>query len=201
MFGSVMLYAAICDREGTTTTSEGSTSCDITVTNDGSGLDSLDGAVDYEYALLLSFGVVLDGALLEAVSRSTTGINGSSEGIVAVLVKSDTATALNVSVGSVQVLGVQQLDSRQLLVNVSATVPVAGEVQEQQDGVAADAQDLAAGGYMFVAHDHSRDAAASDMPPEPINPVCSGMTAVDPNSSKFSVLLKSARVVSLLQMS
>lgn len=131
-------------RDGTTTYSEGSTSCNITVTPDSTALDALSSATDSEYALLLSFGVVLDGAMLEAVSRSTTGINGSSEGIVSVLVRSDTATALNVSLGSVQVNGVQQLDSRQLLINVSAAVPVA-EDQAQQDGATADAQDLAAG--------------------------------------------------------
>lgn len=38
-----------------------------------------------------------------AVCRSLTGINGSSEGIVGVLVRGDTATALNISLGSVQV--------------------------------------------------------------------------------------------------
>jgi hypothetical protein len=37
------------------------------------------------------------------VCRSLTGINGSSEGIVGVLVRGDTATALNISLGSVQV--------------------------------------------------------------------------------------------------
>jgi hypothetical protein len=35
--------------------------------------------------------------------RSLTGINGSSEGIVGVLVRGDTASALNISLGSVQV--------------------------------------------------------------------------------------------------
>lgn len=38
-----------------------------------------------------------------ASCRSLTGINGSSEGIVGVLVRGDTATALNISLGSVQV--------------------------------------------------------------------------------------------------
>lgn len=37
--------------------------------------------------------------------RSLTGINGSSEGIVGVLVRGDTASALNISLGSVQVRG------------------------------------------------------------------------------------------------
>eukprot|EP00882_Tetradesmus_deserticola_P017196 GHRQ01018409.1.p3 GENE.GHRQ01018409.1~~GHRQ01018409.1.p3 ORF type:complete len:140 (-),score=55.82 GHRQ01018409.1:48-467(-) len=90
---------------------------------------------------MLKFGVVLDGTMLEAVTRSTTGINGSSEGIVAVLVASDTATALNVSLGRVQVLAVQQISNRQLLVNVTATVPV----DAAAEAAAAAMQDLSAG--------------------------------------------------------
>lgn len=136
-------------RDGTTTYSEGSTICDVTVRKDASALDALPSTNGSEYALLLSFGVVLDGALLETVSRSTTGINGSSEGIVSVLIRSDTATALNVTLGSVQVNSVQQLDSRQLLINVSAAVPVPDD-QQQQGGPTADAQDLAAGELIFV---------------------------------------------------
>lgn len=42
--------------------------------------------------------------------RSLTGINGSSEGIVGVLVRGDTASALNISLGNVQV-GVRVLVS------------------------------------------------------------------------------------------
>eukprot|EP00878_Enallax_costatus_P024446 GHUV01026086.1.p1 GENE.GHUV01026086.1~~GHUV01026086.1.p1 ORF type:complete len:468 (+),score=93.20 GHUV01026086.1:848-2251(+) len=139
----VMFSLCIVCRDGTTTYSEGSTTCDVTVRKDASALDALPSTNGSEYALLLSFGVVLDGALLETVSRSTTGINGSSEGIVSVLIRSDTATALNVTLGSVQVNGVQQLDSRQLLINVSAAVPVPGD-QAQQDGPTQEAQDLAA---------------------------------------------------------
>lgn len=41
--------------------------------------------------------------LLLLPCRSLTGINGSSEGIVGVLVRGDTASALNISLGSVQV--------------------------------------------------------------------------------------------------
>jgi hypothetical protein len=110
----------------------------VLLSDGGSVLDSQGAS---KYAILLSFGVVLDGTMLEAVTRSTTGINGSSEGIVAVLVASDTASALNVSLGSVQVLGVQQIGSRQLLVNVSATVPVDAE----GEAAAATTQDLSAG--------------------------------------------------------
>jgi hypothetical protein len=44
---------------------------------------------------------LLDRALLPC--RYLTGINGSSEGIVGVLVRGDTASALNISLGSVQV--------------------------------------------------------------------------------------------------
>eukprot|EP00879_Flechtneria_rotunda_P014074 GHRR01014704.1.p1 GENE.GHRR01014704.1~~GHRR01014704.1.p1 ORF type:complete len:398 (+),score=116.21 GHRR01014704.1:218-1411(+) len=110
-------------RDGTTTSSGGARSCDMSVT--GTALAGVADASDY--AILVSFGVVVDGAALEAVTRSTTGINGSSEGIVAVLIQGDTATALNVSLGDVQVLGVQQIGTRQLLVNVSATVPVPAE--------------------------------------------------------------------------
>ncbi|WIA09604.1 hypothetical protein OEZ85_008996 [Tetradesmus obliquus] len=130
------LFCNIC-RDGSTTSSEGATSCDVSLSDGGSVLDSQGAS---EYAILLSFGVVLDGTLLEAVTRSTTGINGSSEGIVAVLVASDTASALNVSLGSVQVLAVQQISSRQLLVNVSATVPVEAE----GEAAAATTQDLSA---------------------------------------------------------
>ncbi|WIA29687.1 hypothetical protein OEZ86_012169 [Tetradesmus obliquus] len=130
------LFCNIC-RDGSTTSSEGATSCDVSLSDGGSVLDSQGAS---EYAILLSFGVVLDGTLLEAVTRSTTGINGSSEGIVAVLVASDTASALNVSLGSVQVLAVQQIGSRQLLVNVSATVPVEAE----GEAAAATTQDLSA---------------------------------------------------------
>jgi hypothetical protein len=110
----------------------------VSLSDGGSVIDSQGAS---EYAILLSFGVVLEGTMLEAVTRSTTGINGSSEGIVAVLVASDTASALNVSLGSVQVLAVQQIGSRQLLVNVSATVPVDAE----GEAAAATTQDLSAG--------------------------------------------------------
>lgn len=72
--------------------------------------------------------------------HADAGINGSSERIVAVLVRSDTAVALNVTVGSVQVLAVQQIGTRQLLINVSATVPMPAE----QEAVAA-VRDLSAG--------------------------------------------------------
>lgn len=131
-------------RDGTTTYSEGATSCDLSVSDGGSVIDSQSAS---DYAILLSFGVVLDGTTLEAVTRSTTGINGSSKGIVAVLVRGDTASALNVSLGSVKVLAVQQISSRQLLVNVSATVPVPID-----DGAAAATQDLSAGaGVLCVA--------------------------------------------------
>lgn len=58
-----------------------------------------------------------------------------------VLVRGDTASALNISLGSVQVLAVQQINSRQLLVNVSAALPVTA----QQEAAAA-SQDLSAGG-------------------------------------------------------
>jgi hypothetical protein len=94
-----------------------------------------------DVAILLSFGLLLDGTSLEAVSRSLTGINGSSEGIVGVLVRGDTASALNISLGSVQVLAVQQINSRQLLVNVSAALPVTS----QQEAAASASQDLSAG--------------------------------------------------------
>lgn len=67
-----MLPGTDCvSRDGTTTYSEGATSCDITVTGDG--LPSIDAYSTAEYAMLLSFGLVLDGTSLEAVTRSTTG--------------------------------------------------------------------------------------------------------------------------------
>lgn len=81
-----------------------------------------------------------------ACCRSLTGINGSSEGIVGVLVRGDTATALNVSLSSVQVLAVQQVGSRQLLVNVSAALPL------DRDHASGEAlqQDLSAGGHNLL---------------------------------------------------
>jgi hypothetical protein len=94
---------------------------------------------------MLSFGVVLSGASLGAVSRDTTGINGSSEGIVAVLVRSDTASALNVSLEAVTIGGVRQISRRRLLVNVSAAVPF-----NTEDVAAADTQDLSAGGCRWA---------------------------------------------------
>jgi hypothetical protein len=105
--------------------------CDVDV----EGSVSVGGAAS-EYIILLSFGVVLDGTNLASVSRATTGINGSSEGIVAVLVQGDTAAALNVSLHAVEIGGVSQINARQLLVNVSATVPLDAEkaaLQKQQD--------------------------------------------------------------------
>jgi hypothetical protein len=120
----------------------------------------LDSQFASEYAILLSFGVVLDGTMLEAVTRSTTGINGSSEGIVAVLVASDTASALNVSLGSVQVLAVQQISSRQLLVNVSATVPVDAEAE----AAAASTQDLSAGESGMYASSQAQAASSTSVP-------------------------------------
>ena len=93
-----------------------------------------------DYAVLLSFGVVLSGASLGAVSRDTTGINGSSEGIVAVLVRSDAAAALNVTLDAVSIGGVREMARRRLLVNVSAAVPV-----NVEDAALADTRDLSAG--------------------------------------------------------
>lgn len=49
------------------------------------------------------YAVAQCAATTAAVCRSLTGINGSSEGIVGVLVRGDTASALNISLGSVQV--------------------------------------------------------------------------------------------------
>lgn len=123
------LYCDICP-DGLTTLGEGASGCDVRV-------DSL---ATPEYVMMLSFGVVLSGASLRAVSRDTTGINGSSEGIVAVLVRSDTASALNVSLEAVTIGGVRQVSRRQLLVNVSAAVPI-----NTEDAAAADTRDLSAG--------------------------------------------------------
>lgn len=135
------LFCDIC-RDGTTTRSEGATECEVAVSSDGRGVRLDDSLAASDVAILLSFGLLLDGASLEAVSRSLTGINGSSEGIIGVLVRGDTASALNVSLGSVQVLAVQQINSRQLLVNVSAAVPVSSS---QQEAAAAASNDLSAG--------------------------------------------------------
>jgi hypothetical protein len=101
---------------------------------------SVDGSFPSDYAILLSFGVLLEGATLDSVSRATTGINGSSEGIVAVLVQGDTALALNVSLHQVEIVGVRQIGVRQLLVNVSATVPV-----NTEEAALKDTEELSAG--------------------------------------------------------
>lgn len=122
------LYCNICP-EGLTTSGDGAFFCDVAVGG---------GAVP-SYAIFVSFSVLLNGTSLDRVSRDTTGINGSSEGIVAVLVRGDTAVALNVSLEQVQIMGVRQISSRQLLVNVSATVPV-----NTEDSTASNTQDLSA---------------------------------------------------------
>ncbi|GBF99616.1 hypothetical protein Rsub_12295 [Raphidocelis subcapitata] len=126
--GRGSLYCDICP-DGLTTLGEGAAECGVSV-ND---------LATPEYVIMLSFGVVLSGASLGAVSRATTGINGNSEGIVAVLVRSDTASALNVPLEAVTIAGVQQLSQRRLLVNVSAAVPF-----NTEGAAAADTQDLSA---------------------------------------------------------
>ncbi|KAI8474978.1 MAG: hypothetical protein J3K34DRAFT_456569 [Monoraphidium minutum] len=122
------LYCDTC-ADGLTTAGEGAAACAVEVA----------GLAAPEYVMLLSFGVVLSGASLGAVSRDTTGINASSEGIVAVLVRSDTASALNVGLEAVTIGGVRQLARRRLLVNVSAAVPI-----NTEDAAVADARDLSA---------------------------------------------------------
>jgi hypothetical protein len=123
------LYCDICPG-GRTTLGEGAARCDIAVAD----------LKTPEFVIMLSFGVLLSGASLGAVSRDTTGINASSEGIVAVLVRSDTASALNVSLEAVTIGGVRQISRRRLLVNVSAAVPF-----NTEDVAAADTRDLSAG--------------------------------------------------------
>jgi len=128
------LYCNICP-DGRTTLGEGASDCGVSVAD----------LKTPEYVIMLSFGVVLSGASLGAVSRDTTGINGDSEGIVAVLVRSDTASALNVSLEAVTIGGVRQISQRRLLVNVSAAVPV-----NTEDVAVADTQDLSAGAGAWV---------------------------------------------------
>ncbi len=129
------LYCDICPGDRTTI-GEGASGCDVALAD----------LKTPEYVIMLSFGVVLSGASLGAVSRDTTGINGDSAGIVAVLVRSDTASALNVSLEAVTIGGVRQISQRRLLVNVSAAVPV-----NTEDVAVAETRDLSAGERVWGA--------------------------------------------------
>lgn len=60
-----------CHREGTTTRTEGATQCEVVVTGGASRLDETLGSADV--AILLSFGLLLDGTSLESVSRCGFG--------------------------------------------------------------------------------------------------------------------------------
>jgi hypothetical protein len=63
----VLLFADVL-REGTTTRTEGATLCEVLVAGGlSSRLDDVLGSTDV--AILLSFGLLLDGTNLESVSR------------------------------------------------------------------------------------------------------------------------------------
>ncbi|CAL8464733.1 g4268 [Coccomyxa elongata] len=75
------------------------------------------------YAVIVSFGVYLNGTSLEEIARKV-GVNASSVAILEHLVRADTASAFNISVGDVNVTGISQVSRRVLYVNVTATLGV-----------------------------------------------------------------------------
>ncbi|KAL0019979.1 hypothetical protein WJX79_005353 [Trebouxia sp. C0005] len=101
--------------ENTTNLEDGSSSCPVALVPGASP--------SYRYAVIVSFGVLLNGTALDDIA-SKAGVNASSEQVLEWLVRADTASAFNISLGDVSVTGVQQVERRILYVNVTATLGV-----------------------------------------------------------------------------
>ncbi|KAK9837118.1 hypothetical protein WJX81_003998 [Elliptochloris bilobata] len=101
--------------ENATNLEDGSDACTVAV-QPGTNLTT-------RYAVIVSFGVFLNGTSLDDIAPKV-GVNASSRVILERLVRADTASAFNISVGDVKVTGVTQVARRMLYVNVTATLGV-----------------------------------------------------------------------------
>ncbi|KAK9917087.1 hypothetical protein WJX75_000778 [Coccomyxa subellipsoidea] len=99
----------------TTNLEDGSYDCPVAVLPGGS--------LAARYAVIVSFGVYLNGTSLDDIAHKV-GVNASSVAILEHLIRSDTASAFNISVGDVNVTGISQVSRRVLYVNVTATLGV-----------------------------------------------------------------------------
>eukprot|EP00210_Caulerpa_lentillifera_P001894 g1822.t1 len=90
------------------------------------------------YAIIASFGVVLNGTSLEEVERLGTGVRASGIIVLKTLIRTDMADALNISVGDVAVTGVTPYGKRALLVNVDTTFKI--DVDESAEPEEVDAK-------------------------------------------------------------
>jgi hypothetical protein len=101
--------------EGTTTAGDGSSECNVTLT----------AAVNTQlrYAVVVYFSVNVNASDLAAMALRA-GAAAPAYTIVSSLLRSDTATAFNISEGDVNVMSIRQVERRTLQANVSATMGV-----------------------------------------------------------------------------
>lgn len=111
-----------------TTEADGSSECNLPV---GTGPD-----LSTRYAVIVSFGMLLNGTALEDIAR-LAGVNASSTSILKTLVRSDTASGFNVSMGNVRVLQVTEVSKEVLFVKLSAALPVDVPADASPDDVRA----------------------------------------------------------------
>lgn len=157
------------------------TMCPNNVTNLQDGSDDCDVPIipgtnlKMRYAVIVSFGVYLNGTNLDDVA-SKVGVNASAEEVLGHLVRQDTALAFNISEGDVTVTGISQVARRVLQVNVSATLEVdvpSGATEEDIDS-ALEVTNLSADPMLdMLAHNpdkfFGRTTKALDVTAEPVD--------------------------------
>lgn len=81
-----------------------------------------------QYALRVNFQLVINVSQggLDNLGALTTGINATGDAIFKLLIAADTADALRIAPAQVRVSNLHQMNPSAFLVNVSATVPLAG---------------------------------------------------------------------------
>lgn len=122
--GNASRQCGICDK-GWTTQGEGCSSCTVKV-------QSTD--LTKDYAIIASFGVVLNGTSLREIHDMELGVSGSGKAVLSILIKKDMSEAFHISMGDVDVTKVSPAGHRALLVNVTTTfkVPMSGNATEEE---------------------------------------------------------------------
>lgn len=103
------------------------------------------------------------------------GVNASSRLILERLVRSDTATAFNITSRDVNVTGITQVGRRVLLVNVSATLGVDLPTNSSDNDVEAElaVKNLSADEAIDLMAFHPRDFWIRTTKVSPFSPICS----------------------------